>query len=297
MMLGIDLGGTKISGIVLDQAGVTLAYQRVATPAGDYQATLQSIADLVAALERDAGKACSIGVGTPGAISPATGKLRNSNSVCLNAMPLKADLEQLLGRPIFMANDADCFTLSEATNGAAADADSVFGVILGTGTGGGLVINGRLVVGKNAIAGEWGHNPLPWMTACEYPGESCYCGKQGCIETFLSGPAMQRHYTMTYGGELDARAIASQDEHDENAAVFMTLYVDRLARALANVINIVDPEIIVLGGGLSNIDLLYDQVPLVWGKYVFSDVVATRLVKHVHGDDSGVRGAAQLSMN
>ena len=213
MMLGIDLGGTKISGIVLDQAGVTLAYQRVATPAGDYQATLQSIADLVAVLERDAGKACSIGVGTPGAISPATGKLRNSNSVCLNAMPLKADLEQLLGRPIFMANDADCFTLSEATNGAAADADSVFGVILGTGTGGGLVINGRLVVGKNAIAGEWGHNPLPWMTACEYPGDSCYCGKQGCIETFLSGPAMQRHYTMTYGGELDALSIAIQVDH------------------------------------------------------------------------------------
>ena len=297
MMLGIDLGGTKISGIVLDQNSDVLAYQRVATPAGDYQAILRTIADLVTLLEQQVNRTCDIGIGTPGALSPATGKLRNSNSVCLNSMPLKDDLEQLIGRSITMANDADCFALSEARDGVAAGARSVFGVILGTGVGGGLVINDRLVVGQNAIAGEWGHNPLPWMTDCEYPGNDCYCGKQGCIETFLSGPGMQRHYTMTYGEELDARAIAGQAGDDENAGAYMTLYIDRLARALASVINIVDPELIVLGGGLSNIDLLYEQVPLAWGQYVFSDVVTTRLVKHMHGDDSGVRGAAWLTLN
>jgi fructokinase len=294
MRIGIDLGGTKISGIVLDPMGKQQAYERVATPVGDYRQTLQAIVDLIAQLEQQTATAQSIGIGTPGALSPATGLMRNSNSTCLNGMPLKQDIETLLGRTIQMSNDADCFTLSEANDGAAVDASMVFGVILGTGVGGGLVINGQLVNGTNAIAGEWGHNPLPWQTSDEYPGLPCYCGKRGCIETFLSGPGMQKHYFNLTGKKLNVEKIIKQSAINPDAKKSLQQYVDRLARSLAGVINIVDPEVIVLGGGLSNIDILYEEVPLQWGKYVFSDVVTTRLVKNQFGDDSGVRGAAWL---
>lgn len=294
MRIGIDLGGTKISGIVLDSAGKQQAYERVATPVGDYRQTLRAIVDLIAQLEQETATAQSIGIGTPGALSPATGLMRNSNSTCLNGMPLKQDIETLLGRTIQMSNDADCFALSEASDGAAGDASTVFGVILGTGVGGGLVINGQLVNGANAIAGEWGHNPLPWQTSDEYPGLPCYCGKRGCIETFLSGPGMQKHYFNLTGKKLNVEEIIKQSAINPDAKKSLQQYVDRLARSLAGVINIVDPEVIVLGGGLSNIDILYEAVPLQWGKYVFSDVVTTKLVKNQFGDDSGVRGAAWL---
>jgi fructokinase len=295
MRIGIDLGGTKISGIVLDSAGNQQAYERMATPVGDYHETLQAIADLVVQLEQQTEVAHSIGIGTPGALSPSTGLMRNSNSTCLNGLPLKQDIETRLGRTIQMSNDADCFALSEASDGAARGANTVFGVILGTGVGGGLVINGQLVNGANAIAGEWGHNPLPWQTSDEYPGLPCYCGKLGCIETFLSGPGMQKHYFNITGKKLTVGEIIKQSAINPDAKKSLQQYVDRLARSLAGVINIVDPEVIVLGGGLSNIDVLYEEVPLRWGKYVFSDVVTTKLVKNQFGDDSGVRGAARLN--
>ena len=294
MRIGIDLGGTKISGIVLDPQGKPQAYERVSTPGGDYRGTLQAIADLIAELERQTTVASSIGIGTPGALSPTTGLMRNSNSTCLNGMPLKQDIETLLGRTIQMANDADCFALSEANDGAAQGAASVFGVILGTGVGGGLVINGQLVNGANAIAGEWGHNSLPWITGEEHPGLPCYCGNVGCIETFLSGPGLQAHHFHATGEQMTAKELVEQIDSNPAARNSIDQHIDRLARALSGVINIVDPEVIVLGGGLSNIDLLYKQVPKRWRQYVFSDAVSTRLVKHQHGDDSGVRGAAWL---
>jgi predicted NBD/HSP70 family sugar kinase len=292
--IGIDLGGTKISGIALDDVGTTRAYERLDTPAGDYQGTLETIARLLSMLEAQTESVHHVGIGTPGALSPGSGMLRNSNSTCLNHKPLKQDLEQLLAKTVIMANDADCFALSEARDGAAKDAQSVFGVILGTGVGGGLVFNGQLLQGVNAIAGEWGHNPLPWMSAQELPGEPCYCGKKGCIETFLSGPGMSRHYELTAGHWLEARRLVELAATEAKAGHYLDVYIDRLSRALAGVINIVDPEVIVLGGGLSNISALYERVPECWGQYVFSDQVITRLVKHHHGDDSGVRGAALL---
>ena len=295
MRIGIDLGGTKISGIVLSADGQTQAYERVATPSNDYPGTLQAVSDLISNLQAQTAIASSIGIGTPGALSPTTGLMRNSNSTCLNGMPLKLDIEALSGRTIQMANDADCFTLSEASDGAGQGAASVFGVIIGTGVGGGLVINGQLVSGINAIAGEWGHNSLPWMTQGEYPGLDCYCGKQGCIETFLSGPGLQKHHLIASGDVVTARALAEQAGENPKAHVSLDQYIDQLARALSSVINIVDPEVIVLGGGLSNIDILYAQVPECWQQYVFSDVVKTQLVKNQHGDDSGVRGAAWLT--
>ena len=294
MRIGIDLGGTKTSAIVLGQDGKTLAYERTLTPSGDYQGTLQVIADLIAQLEKHTNTADSIGIGTPGAISPSTGLMRNSNSTCLNGMPLQQDIEGILGRQIQIANDADCFALSEASDGAGEGASSVFGVILGTGVGGGLVIDGKLHAGVNAIAGEWGHNPLPWMTADEFPGPPCYCGKSGCIETFLSGPGMTKHHLGSAGETRTAEALIKQFDNNPAAKQSIDAYVDRLARALASVINIIDPEVIVLGGGLSNIERLYAQVPQRWGQYIFSDVVSTRLLKNQHGDDSGVRGAAWL---
>ena len=294
MRMGIDLGGTKISGIVLDSQGIPQAYERVSTPSGEYQGTLQAIADLVAGLERQTSLAGSIGMGTPGALSPTTGLMRNSNSTCLNGMPLKRDIEAVLGRTVQMANDADCFALSEASDGAGRDAASVFGVILGTGVGGGLVINGELLQGVNAIAGEWGHNPLPWMHADEYPGLRCYCGKPGCIETFLSGPALQSYHYRASGEQVTAKELLGSMQNDPLARDSLDRYMDQLARALSSVINIVDPDVIVLGGGLSNVDLLYEQVPEQWMQYVFSDVVDTRLLKNQHGDDSGVFGAARL---
>ncbi len=294
MRIGIDLGGTKIAGIALDDDDNTLAYERIPASSQDYGLTLRKIVQLVGLLESKAGRATAIGIGTPGAISPATGLMRNSNSACLNLRPLDRDLEAVLGRPLRLRNDADCFALSEATSGAAAGAHSVFGVIIGTGVGGGLVFNGQLVTGPNAISGEWGHCPLPYARDDERPGAACYCGHSGCIETFLSGPGMAMLYRNSGGGALTAREIIVQAGSDPLAAEVLDNYIDRLARALSVVINIFDPEIIVLGGGLSNIDTLYERTPLRWGEYVFSDSVQTRLVKNLHGDDSGVRGAAAL---
>jgi predicted NBD/HSP70 family sugar kinase len=295
MRIGIDLGGSKIEGIVLADDGAELARRRVRTPQGNYPETVQVVADLVAALEQDTGLKGSVGVGTPGAVSPATGLIKNSNSVCLIGKPLRQDIENLLKRPVRLANDADCFALSEATDGAAVGANNVFGVIIGTGTGGGIVVNGRLVQGPNAIAGEWGHNPIPWPQWDEMPGPPCYCGKRGCIETFLSGPALTRdHYNMTRRKHSAAELSALANQRHHEASETLARYEDRLARALASVINVLDPEVIVLGGGVSNIESLYVHVPKIWGKYVFSDTVLTRLVSAKHGDSSGVRGAAWL---
>ena len=296
--IGIDLGGTKIEAIALDDSGDTLVRRRIDTPQDDYDAIVQSITSLVTSIEKEQGTSASVGIATPGAISPVSGLLRNSNSVCLNHKPLDKDLAEALSRPIRLANDADCFALSEATDGAAADAYSVFGVIVGTGTGGGIVIDGRLLHGPNAIAGEWGHNPLPWPVDEERPGLNCYCGKKGCIETFLSGPGMSIDHKFHTGHDMAAIEIVERAEQgDTKAEHTLQRYEDRMARALASVINVIDPEVIVLGGGLSNISRLYINVPRLWGQYVFSDHVATQLVQAKHGDSSGVRGAAWLWSN
>jgi fructokinase len=293
--LGIDLGGTKIEIIALDPHGKELLRKRIATPGGDYGAILRAIATLVQRADTALGERGTLGIGTPGAISPATGLLKNSNSVCLNGRPLVNDLERLLKRPVRMANDANCFALSEAADGAAADTAVVFGVIVGTGTGGGVVVHGRVLTGPNAIAGEWGHNPLPWPREEDLPGPECYCGKRGCIETFLSGPGMARDHERVTGRHLDAPGIW-QGGLGGDAACEATLarYEDRMARSLAHVINILDPDVIVLGGGMSNIGRLYHTVPRLWGRYVFSDRVDSRLVPPRFGDSSGVRGAAWL---
>lgn len=291
--IGIDLGGTKIEGIVLQNNGEISHRLRIATPSGDYAGTLQAICKLVFQLEQEAEETCSIGIGTPGATSPQSGLLRNSNSVCLNGQPVRHDLESQLQRPIRMANDADCFALSEASDGAGSGTRSVFGVIVGTGTGGGLVYNGQLIQGPNAIAGEWGHNPLPWPELHELPGPACYCGKYGCIETWLSGPGLTRDFADN--NDITAREIvALAEEGDAKAEDCLQRYERRMAKALASIINVYDPEVIVLGGGLSQIDRLYTNVPRVWGEYVFSDAVITKLKPPVHGDSSGVRGAAWL---
>ena len=295
MKFGIDLGGTKIEIIALDDSGTERLRERVDTPQGDYEGTLRAVADLVTRAEAALNETGTVGIGTPGAISPATGLLKNSNSTCLNGRPFRSDLEALLGREVRMTNDANCFALSEAIDGAAAGADTVFGVIVGTGVGAGVVVHRHALVGPNAIAGEWGHNPLPWLGDDERPGPACYCGKQGCIETFLSGPSMARDHERVTGSALDTRTIV-QRAADGDAACNATLarYEDRLARGLAHVINILDPDTIVLGGGMSNVQRLYDNVPRLWGQYVFSDVVNTRLVAPRFGDSSGVRGAAWL---
>ncbi len=295
LRIGIDLGGTKIEGIALDEQGAVLARKRVATPSGDYRATLAAIATVVSDLEQSTGERGSVGVGTPGALSRASGLLKNSNSVCLNGRPLDQDLAALLARPVRIANDANCFALSEAMDGAATGAAVVFGVIIGTGTGGGIVVQGRVLNGANAIAGEWGHNSLPWPRDDERPGPACYCGKHACIETFLSGPGLTRDYAAVSGQALSAEQIAHfAAAGDAVCAAALARYEDRLARALATVINILDPEVIVLGGGLSKLTGLYQNVPALWGRYVFSDRVDTRLVPARHGDASGVRGAAWL---
>ncbi|MDX2457959.1 MAG: ROK family protein [Gammaproteobacteria bacterium] len=295
LRMGIDLGGTKIAGLVLDADGAEVCRERLPTPQGDYQLILRALAGLVASLEDKAGQQCSVGIGMPGSTSRATGLIKNSNSVCLNGQPMHRDLEALLDRPVRFANDADCFALSEATDGAAADADVVFGVIIGTGTGGGLVVNQQLVSGPNGITGEWGHNPLPWPQPEELSGPACYCGRYGCIETWLSGPGLARDHQQAYGVALEAVAVVQRAElGDTQAAATMQRYVDRLVRALASVINIIDPDVIVLGGGVSNFKRLYEAVPSRWGEYVFSDSVATRLVAAQHGAASGVRGAARL---
>lgn len=293
MKIGIDLGGTKTEIAVFDASGAELLRRREPTPAQDYAATLALIAKLVADAEHQFG-CCSLGIGTPGALSPSTGLMRNSNSACLNQQPVKIDLERVLKREVRIANDANCFALSEAVDGAGAGAACVFGVIIGTGCGGGIVINGKVVDGPNAVAGEWGHNPLPWPEDTERPGPPCYCGKRGCIETFVSGPGLARDYAAWGGASISAAQIVARVPSDALAEAALARYEQRLARALATVINLLDPHVIVLGGGMSNTDRLYTNVPALWGRWVFSDVVRTRLKRNVHGDSSGVRGAAWL---
>jgi len=292
--LGIDLGGTKTEIIALDERRSELLRRRAPTPAGDYDATVALIERLVRESEIELGKRGSVGIGTPGALSPGTGRIRNSNSACLNGRALKEDLERTLGREIRLANDANCFALSEATDGAARGSQIAFGVILGTGVGGGVTVNGRVLGGANAIAGEWGHNALPWPLPEELPGPPCYCGKAGCIETFLSGPALAADHAAAAGGSLSAEDIATSALHDAAAAQTLARYEHRLARALASIVNVLDPQAIVLGGGVSNIERLYANVPELWAQWIFSDVVRTRLVRNYHGDSSGVRGAALL---
>jgi fructokinase len=298
LRMGIDLGGTKIEGVVLDADGQECARERVATPQGDYAATLETLAGLVLRLETAAGQACSVGIGMPGSISRASGLVKNSNSVCLNGQPLHRELEARLERPLRFANDADCFALSEALDGAARDAAVVFAVIVGTGTGGGIVVNRQLLNGPNGICGEWGHNPLPWPVAEELPGPACYCGRSGCIETWLSGPGLARDHERVNAIRRDARTIIQAAElGDTRAGETLQRYANRMARALASVINVLDPDVIVLGGGLSNCKRLYTAVTSQWDDYVFSDRVDTRLLCAQHGDASGVRGAAWLWPN
>lgn len=295
MRIGIDLGGTKIEGIALSEDGGVVARRRIDTPRGEYRGILNAIAGLVLQLEKEAGQAATVGIGTPGALSPATGLLRNSNSTELNGHPVKSDLEALLAREVRIENDANCFALSEATDGAAAGATVVFGAIIGTGTGAGIVINGRVLTGINAIGGEWGHNPLPWPRDEERPGVECYCNRRGCIETFISGPGLSRDYAGLTGKTVPAQEVVKLAEQGEDMAeTALRRYEDRMARSLAHIINILDPDVIVLGGGMSNVARLYETVPALWGQYVFSDVVNTRLVPPLHGDASGVRGAAWL---
>lgn len=293
--IGVDLGGTKIEAVALDRAGGIRWRRRVATPSGDYAATVAAIADLVQSAERELAATGSVGVATPGARSLATGLMKNANSTCLNAMPLQQDLEKRLGREVRMANDANCFALSEAIDGAGRGAAVVFGVILGTGVGGGLVIDRRIVTGVNAIAGEWGHNPLPLPESADQPLPACYCGRRGCIETYLSGPGLAADHAKATGDRLAAEAIARRAQAGEApCAATMGRYAERLARSLGTVINVLDPDVIVLGGGLSGIGSLYADVPALWKEYVFSDEVRTRLAPPAHGDSSGVRGAAGL---
>jgi fructokinase len=297
--IGVDLGGTKIEAIVLDADGTSRWRERVATPSGDYGATLQTVAALVRRAESELGlSGCSVGVGTPGTAT-ADGLIKNANSTCLNGQRLQHDLAQLLVRPVRIANDANCLALSEATDGAGAGAPVVFAVILGTGTGAGVAVNGQLLTGPNGLAGEWGHNPLPWAEADEQRGPACYCGRHGCIETWVSGPGMARDHAARSGVALTAKQIGERAARDD-AACEATLqrYESRLARSLAHVINLLDPNVIVLGGGLSQLERLLINVPRRWGDFVFSgglkDPVRTELRRSLHGDSSGVRGAAWL---
>ena len=295
MRIGVDLGGTKIEALALDSNATTLLRHRVPTPAGDYSAIVNAVADLVALTEKDLGRIGTVGVACPGAISTKTGLLKNSNTAALNGKPLDRDLATKLGRPIRLENDANCFAFSEAVDGSAAGARVVFGVILGTGVGGGIVIDRQLLRGNNKIAGEWGHNPLPWPRHNESPGVPCYCGKSGCIETFLSGTGISRDYRMRTGKSLMAEEIVQAAETGNIAAQeCLDVFQDRLARSLAAVIDILDPDMIVLGGGLSNIMQLYAALPALVGVHVFSDAVDTPIVRAAHGDSSGVRGAAWL---
>jgi fructokinase len=292
MRIGVDLGGTKLEVVCLDDDGAQRLRRRVPTPRGDYPATLAAIRGAVLEAERDLGVRGTVGVGIPGAISPVTGCVRNANSTWLNGRPLRRDLEDALGRPVRIENDANCLAVSEAADGAAAGRETVFAAILGTGVGGGLVVAGSVLRGANAVAGEWGHNPLPSPTDEERPGPSCWCGRRGCIETWLAGPAFVRD-----AGRRDADAsavVAAMRAGDAGARAAFDRYVDRLARSLAAVINVFDPHAIVLGGGMSNVDELYDEVPRRWQRWVFSDEVRTPLLRSLHGDSSGVRGAAWL---
>lgn len=293
--LGVDLGGTKIEAVVLRADGDVVARERRATPRHGYDATVDAVASLVRDLETAVGARCTVGVGIPGTVSHQTGLVKNANSTWLIGRPLQQDLEAALGRAVRLANDANCFALSEARDGAAEGADVVFGVILGTGTGGGLVVRGEVWDGVNGIAGEWGHNPIPWPEPDEWPGATCYCGRSGCLETGLSGPGLARDHFERSGERLAPEQIVARASAGQEAAnATLERYVRRLARGLASVINVLDPDVVVLGGGLSNIGRLYAEVPAAWQRFVFSDRVETRLVPARYGDASGVRGAAWL---
>lgn len=295
MRIGIDLGGTKIEAIVLTEDGKVAARRRVPTPTGDYGKTVQTLVHLIEGIEAELKVRGRVGVGVPGTISPATGLIKNANSTILIGHRLDQDLSTLLGREVRISNDANCFALSEAVDGAGASVEVLFGAIIGTGTGAGIVVRGEILTGPNAIAGEWGHNPLPWPRPEEQPGPKCYCGKTSCIETFLSGPGLARDFLEATGRSLKPPKIAAlASEGDTAAEASLKRYEDRMARGLAHVINILDPNVIVLGGGMSNVKRLYTNVPKLWGKYVFSDRVDTRLLPAVHGESSGVRGAAWL---
>ncbi len=296
--LGIDLGGTKIEALLLSAQGETLWRRRIATPADDYHATLQAIAALVDEARVAGGGDCSVGLGTPGSLTPA-GLMKNANSQCLNGRPLQADLQRRLGQRVRLANDANCLALSEATDGAGAGAPVVFATILGTGCGAGIAVHGRVLAGPNGLAGEWGHNPLPWAVAGEDPMFDCYCGQRGCNETLLSGPGLAREHRHFGGAALSAAQIAAAAAQGDDACqATLQRYCTRLARALASVINLLDPDVVVLAGGLSQVDLLYEQVPRLWSRWVASgghrDTVRTLLKPSRHGDASGVRGAAWL---
>lgn len=299
LRLGIDLGGTKIEAALLDAEGGIHWKKRIASPRDDYNATLSALGALVVDARNDiaAAKRCTIGIGIPGSLSPADGRVRNANSTWLNGRPLGHDLEALLGQPVKIANDANCLAVSESTDGAARNAQSVFAVILGTGVGGAHVVHGQLAVGANGIAGEWGHTPLPWMTAEEFDRPACWCGRRGCIETFLSGPALVREFNASAAGPAQSvQEMLHLGESGHVAAIaLIDRFHDRLARALAMVINIIDPDVIVVGGGLSNIPSIYTEIPKRWDRWIFSDVSAvTQIMPALHGDASGVRGAAWL---
>ena len=293
--IGVDIGGTKMEIAAIDESGEELLRRRASAPRGGYAEAIETLARLVLEAEREVGAQCTVGIGTPGAVSRGSGVLKNAYASALNGMPVRPDLERLLGREVRFANDANCFALSEAIDGAAKGARLVFGVILGTGVGGGIVVDGRTLEGANAICGEWGHNSLPWLLPEEMPGPRCACGGNGCIEAFLSGPGLARDHLLATGEAREpADVVACAESGDRGCAAALDRYEERLARALASVINLLDPEVIVLGGGLSNIDRLYRSVPARWSRHIYSDAVVTRLVKAAHGDASGVRGAARL---
>ena len=295
LRLGVDIGGTKTAITVLGSGDSERLARRAATPAGTYETAVARLVEMILAAERDAGSPCSVGIGIPGAVSPGNGLVKNASNTVFNGGPLRTDLARLLGRDVRIANDANCFALSEATDGAARGAHTVFGAILGTGVGGGIIVDGRVVEGRNQIGGEWGHNPLPWMSPDEFPGPRCYCGRQGCIEQFVSAPALARDYAASTGLMLDPIGIAAGAARGDAACeAALQRCEDRLARALGSVLNFLDPDVIVLGGGLSNLDRLYSSVPLLLPRYVYSDTVETPIVRAAHGDASGMRGAAML---
>lgn len=293
--IGVDLGGTKISAIGLDAAGETIAHHRIATPRNDYDATIEAIAGLVAAIEQAADRTGTVGIGMPGSISPATGRVQNANSTWLNGRSFDADLTERLGRPVKLANDANCFALSEAIDGAGAKAASVFGVILGTGCGGGFILDRKVLVGRRAIGGEWGHNPLPWPEPDELPGPSCWCGRPGCLETWISGPGLAADHARVTGEAVSTEDIVRRAlDGDGSARATLARHVSRVARGLASVVNILDPDMIILGGGLSRMHHLYEELPERVGSHVFADHTDIIVKPPVHGDDGGVRGAAWL---
>ncbi|NBB68834.1 MAG: ROK family protein [Alphaproteobacteria bacterium] len=293
--IGVDLGGTKIEIVTLEADGTTRGKRRTPTPRDDYDATVRAVKELVAAAESDLGVPATVGVGHPGSLSPRTGRVRNANSTWLNDRSFGRDLEAALARPVACANDADCLALSEATDGAGAGAAVVFAVIVGTGTGGGLVVDGHLLRGANGIAGEWGHNPLPWPDEHEWPGPPCWCGKRGCIETWLSGTGLAREAEAALGRPVRGEALtAAADAGEAGAEAVIAAYVERFAKATATVLDLLDPDVVVVGGGVSGLGALYREVPARWADWVFADAVATRLEPARHGDSSGVRGAAWL---